>query len=288
MSKQDSTKKAYEFLRECATSGEVFTIDELAQASGWSQTSVKTYLSKKLGQLVERLDNGELRAKREILKLPVEGFLGHMTQVKPVFTSYTRQKYEHILTYEFLLPLTREDKLRRSLDALFFTDTIKTRLQEIGLDALDSVIHRSSTMDDDAYISSVIQQAQKIASGYSISHASGRFRASALLTRAEAGNVIAQDGRYLVDETVAVVRFIIPLDAGVAKYGSSFDDIFTAVVQTEPTDQDALQAELTANRVLFFQLFVEAIVRTVDGEDEIWLIETAPAGRRLFTWSRSS
>ena len=55
-----------------------------------------------------------------------------------------------------------------------------------------------------------------------------------------------------------------------------------------PVDQERLWEEVRATRFLFFQLFVEAVVRTVDGEDEIWLIEESPEGRRLYKWSRRS
>ena len=285
MGKKDTSIKAYKFLRAKAESGKPFTVQDLCAASGWSESSVTTYLSKKLGDLVVR-SSGQITAKREVLNLSEEQFLSHMTQVKKVFTDYTRQKFEHLLTYEFLLPLTREDKLRQALDALFFTDTIRKRIQEIGLTNLESVIPRSG-LQDDAYIASVIESANKIAGGYSISHASGRFRANKLLSRMEAGQLLAGDGRYLVDETVAVVRFLIPLEAGRMSYGPSFNEMLEAIVKVEPTDKDALDAELNAHRMLFFQLFVEAIVRTVIGEDEVWLIETAPGSRRLFKWSRS-
>jgi hypothetical protein len=115
MSKTDSTRKAFVFLQKHTRSGRVFTMREFSEATGWSIVSVKTYLSKKLGELVQK-EGEKLRAKAEVLRFTEDEFLGHMTQVKPVFTEYRRKSHE-LITYEFFLPLTREDKLRRALDA---------------------------------------------------------------------------------------------------------------------------------------------------------------------------
>src|SRR5262252_8149339 len=132
MSKIDNVLRAYGFLKDRAQDQKEFTIRDLSKASGWSEISVKTYLAKALGQLVERASGGRLRAKREVLRISEERFLRHMTQVKPIFTEYNRRKHENLLSFEFLLPLTREDKLRRALDDLFFSDTIRRRLREVG------------------------------------------------------------------------------------------------------------------------------------------------------------
>ncbi len=44
-------------------------------------------------------------------------------------------------------------------------------------------------------------------------------------------------------------------------------------------------AELRLIRVLFLGLFAEAVVHAVEGEDEIWLLESGPT-RRLYVWER--
>jgi hypothetical protein len=285
--KTATARAAYTFLRGRATSGKAFSLDELSTASGWSLSSAKTYRSKMLRDLLEPAGRGKLRAKREVLRLSEETFVAHMTQVRPVFTEYSRTKYERLITYEFLLPLTREDKLRRSLDALFFTDTLKTRLGEIGLDKLETLIPRPAGTSDDKFLSILASEASRIGAGYSVAHTSGRFRAADLMSRREAGDLLAVDGRYLVDETTAIVRFIIPLHAGKVLYGKTFEQMAQALSILEDVDETALAAEVRKVRVLFFQLFVEAVVRTVQGEDEIWLIEESPTGRRLYTWTRS-
>ena len=65
--KTERTLKAFEFLKSRAQDQKIFTVQALSKASGWSEVSVRTYVGKTLGQVVERLPNDQLRAKREIL-----------------------------------------------------------------------------------------------------------------------------------------------------------------------------------------------------------------------------
>ncbi|MEI9937437.1 MAG: hypothetical protein WDO69_09450 [Pseudomonadota bacterium] len=48
-----------------------------------------------------------------------------MTQVRHSVTKYKRATYDAVVTYEFLLPLTQEGKLRLALDELFYRDTVE-------------------------------------------------------------------------------------------------------------------------------------------------------------------
>lgn len=285
--KYEPTLRAYDFLVKRATDQKAFSAEQLGEAAGWKPASVKTHLSKKLGQLVERVGT-KYRVKQEILRMSKDQFLEHMTQVKPIFTQYVRTKHDHLLTYEFLLPLTREDKLRRTLDDLFFTDTIQRRVAEVGLTDLAMIVARAAGQSDAEYAKMVLARASQISGGYSISHASGRFRAGDLVSRHEAGTMLAADRRYLIDETTAVVRFLIPLNAGSVDIPDDFSGMMTTLDTPAPFDPKALRDEIRTARLLFFELFVEAIARTIQGEDEIWLIEESPDGRRLYKWSRSS
>lgn len=86
-----------------------------------------------------------------------------------------------------------------------------------------------------------------------------------------------------MDETTAVVRFIVPCSEGSVAFEEQYgcDDALHA-----PGDFDtaALDEELRRIRGLFFYLFVEAVVRTVKGEDEIWLMESGVT-TQLYRWS---
>lgn len=46
----------------------------------------------------------------------------------------------------------------------------------------------------------------------------------------------------------------------------------------------AIAADAKRVREFFFAIFVEAVIRTVNGEDVIWLPEDSPLGRVLHTW----
>lgn len=66
--------------------------------------------------------------------------------------------------------------------------------------------------------------------------------------------------RYLIDETTAVTRFIFPCE----------------------NDTEADQVEF-----FFTNLFVRAIIEVVNGEDEIWMVETG-LKNQLHIWRVSS
>jgi len=94
--------------------------------------------------------------------------------------------------------------------------------------------------------------------GYSILHVSGRFRAAQLMTQVEGKKA----ERYLVDETTAVVRFIVPC-------------------REEGGWTPAQVADLV--RWSFDNLFVSSILEVVNAEDEIWLVESGMKNR-LHIW----
>jgi hypothetical protein len=46
---------------------------------------------------------------------------------------YRHVRYDELVTFDFLLPLAHEGRLRRALDDLFHADAIARRLERIGL-----------------------------------------------------------------------------------------------------------------------------------------------------------
>ena len=92
--------------------------------------------------------------------------------------------------------------------------------------------------------------------GYSISQVNGRFRAGKMLTMQDAAGVQERGGRYLIDETTAVTRFIFPCnDEAHAKQVGWF----------------------------FHHLFVESVIQ-VAGEAEIWMTVSGVGNPRLHIW----
>lgn len=206
--------------------------------------------------------------------------------ITPSAPMYRHVRYEQLVTYEFLLPLTREDRLRRALDGLFYSDTIERRLREIGLEAMEAIVPRDSGCNDAEYIAALLALVSSRFIGYSITHVNGRYRAADLLSRRAAGELLAQEGRYLVDETTAVVRFLIKCNSTRTEYEPHLPAAMRAMVMAEDPPAGATAAEIRLIRALFFALFAEAVVHSVEGEDEIWLLEDGP-GRRLYVWERA-
>jgi hypothetical protein len=276
--------KAYRFLRKRARTARGFTVPGMMRATGWKESSVRTYLSKHFREAISQRGK-TFYIDYSFVRMSETDFLKHITQKRAVYTQYQRQKYENVITFEFLLPLTREGQLRSTLDDLFFSDTIERRLREIGLQNLEQIISRHPRMKDDTYIRKISDIVSEKFVGYSISHVSGRFRLADLMSRTEAGNLLANDERYLIDESTAVARFIVPCKSSVMTYEDDFDSMQAALCDSAVRNSEGkVEREVRLIRSLFFHLFVEAIVRTVHGEDAIWLLENGPQ-RRLYVWT---
>lgn len=284
MKKQpDGGRKAFYFLQARARSTESFTLDEINQATGWSGTTFETYKSKYLKGLVIQKD-GQFVVKPEFLKIGPTQFQSLSTQVKNIFAKYDRLRYEEVFVFEFLLPLTREDELRTALDELFYADTLKQRLSEIGLEVIATWdgAERESGEQSDVYLERLVTMISDRFRGYSISHLQGRFRAGELLTRQDAAKWLESGQRYLIDETTASLRFIIPVENTRTAHSVGFGDLSSSAAR--PTL--GLSQERSWVRRVFFDVFVEAVVRNVTDEDEIWLIEQSAAGPHLYVWRR--
>jgi hypothetical protein len=173
--------------------------------------------------------------------------------------------------------------LTRALDDLFYTDTIRRRLEEIGLFEVARWFPRQSHETDDDYVGRLYKAISQKFGGYSIFHVSGRFRAAEIASRTEAARMLADEQRYVIDETTAVVRFLIPLQST----RKVDDHLRGAFSFTDSVDATARAADLAEVRDFVFNLFAEAIVRVVQGEDEIWLVEDTGFQRRLYIWEKN-
>jgi len=255
---RDRTREAYTFFRQHADSKESFTVEDLMEATGWRESTVKTYVSKQYRDFLEKDPDGRYRVRPEFKRLSETSFLQ-------------------------LLPLTREDRLRKALDDLFYEDTIRQRISEIGLPQITKWIEQEDGESDENYIKRVCEIISGKFTGYSISHVSGRFRAAPLQTREQAAKMLVADQRYVIDETTASVRFIIPV--GSTKT-TQVRDISETSLEGRTSAQVTEEISLIHN--LFFSLFVEAVVQMVMGEDEIWLLEETGHGSSLYVWERTS
>lgn len=283
MSRNQKPLKAYEYLRNRSDDSVHFSIKDLADHVDWKESTARTYFNKKWRDYLIDNKNGSYKVRAKFKRTTAEQFLAEFTQTETIETSYSRERHTRFVQFEFLLPLTREDKLRRALDDLFFKDTIEMRIQDLGLKTIETLIPRDDGMNDDAYIEKICNTVGSRFGGYSISHVQGRYKAAELMTRKEAAEYFATEQLYLVDETTAAVRFIIPCETGV----TSFEDSFQSINQVDIVDESELNKEIDQIRTLFFQFFVEAVVATVQGEEEIWLLETGYK-RQLYRWRRTT
>ena len=257
----DTTQRAaFTFLREHLQSQEPFTLDEFIAATGWEKPGTfNTYLRKQYKGLIEKLSGTHYRVTDAFWKFVTwRKFKGHVTQVRRVVTDY-KPASSRVLIYDFLMPLTNEEHLRMTLDSLFYKDRVLARLRTIGAPKLSKGIPKDATVSDEDYFDRILRFIQSHFVGYSIQHVSGRFRSDALRTQDEAAALQKSGERYLIDETTAVTRFIFPYK----------DD-----------------QELAEIRHLFEMLFIRSIIQLVNGEEQIWMVESGSAGNQLHIWER--
>ena len=262
MAKDDTQRAAHSFLLEHLQSQEPFTIPQFVDAVGWDKTKPKTYetyLSKLYKGLIENVGGGfkvsntaQFRVTESFRKLVGwRKFKQHVTQVRRVVTTY-EPTIRKVLIYDFLMPLTNEGYLRTTLDALFYKDTLLGKLRTISATDLNKHFPRSSTISDDDYFAVILEFIEAHFVGYSISHVDGRFRSGKVLSQDEIATFQKLGRKYLIDETTAVTRFIFPYK-----------------------DDD----ELAKIRLLFQKLFVRSIIQLVNGEEQIWMIESGPVSQ---------
>lgn len=284
MPRDTKQKAAFDFFTAKLEAGSTFTDADLMEATGWAASSVETYLGKQFYEFIEERPGNKFRVHARFRRINWEEFRRISTQKRQFFQDYLRRSYDAIAQYEFLLPLTREDTLREALDSLFYSDAIEQRLEEIEADELEEWLRREHGERRASYRKRLVKLIGDTFGGYSISHVSGRFRDAEISTRAEAAALVAKRGAYVIDETTASVRFIIPLASTEQEYEGSFAD---SVVDVPGLSEVVFApASVLLVRRLFFGLFVEAVVSSIQGEAEIWLIEHSPLGEKLFVWAR--
>jgi hypothetical protein len=277
-------EKAFRFLQEKFNTQQLFSLEEFATAAGWNVASstFKTYFSKQFeGLLIKSgsqygvsqlfLKYNEWRKFRDSV----------VTQKRILRRDYSASSYENVIMFEFFMPLTNEASLRMALDALFFKDSIKFRLKFVPLSELVAAFPKKEAEGDAAYYDRIFCWVSDKFVGYSIGHVAGRFRAHDLSTRKEVYEAAAASNSqlYLVDETTAIVRFIIPCG------GDTKNHFLSDSKPTQlPLDKASkLESEATMIRWFFNTLFVSSILELVNGEDQIWLLESG-MHNKLHVW----
>jgi len=278
---------AHEFLLNKFNSQDSFTKEEFRVFTGWALSTFDTYWAKQFKTLLIISEQDSYRVSEAFRRvMDWDSFQKHVTQNRKVATDYVTMTYDNVVLFEFFMPLTNEGYLRTSLDALFFKDSVLTRLKTVGLQTLKRKIPTREDENDADYFDRICDKVSNTFGGYSISHVSGRYRADVLKSRqdvysATAGNNIDS---YLVDETTAVVKFIFPCGEFVESQFTSSTDYFENI--SNDVDFETPNADAAIIRWLFYTLFVQSIVQAVNGEDEIWMLESGMRNR-LHIWRMS-
>jgi hypothetical protein len=188
------------------------------------------------------------------------------------------------MLFDFFMPLRNEEYLRTALDALFFKDSVLFRLKALDAKEMNHHFPQLPGETQDQYFERICDWISEKFVGYSIHHVDGRFRVGKLRTRDEIYDKTTRSlQRYLVDETTAVVRFIIPC----APSGSSGVDRSVSMPGDLLVQKSKTETEENRIRWFFANLFVQRISEVVGGEDEIWVLESGMRNQ-LHIWRSES
>jgi hypothetical protein len=282
-SKTENQHKVFEFFVECFKSQKTFTKKEVEAVTNWQGKSFSTYWSKQFKQFVVPAGRNVFRVSEAFRPFARwETFQQHVTQVRRVSSDYTLLVHDSVLVFEFFMPLTNETHLRNALDALFYKDTILARLRAIDLKKLQDQFPAEKENGEaaEAYLDRLCEWIAKRFQGYSITTVSGRFRALDLMKMIEAATIEENGNRYLIDETTAIVRFIFPCGQPRRISPAPAQDFDLP----EPAKDDHTGvAEANQIRWFFNALFVQSIIQVVNGEAEIWMVESGMRNR-LHIW----
>jgi hypothetical protein len=277
----ENQRNVFDFLIEHFKSQAPFRKDDLQKVTDWRGASFPTYWSKQYKQFFISAGADSFRvsdAFRPYAKW--EAFQRHVTQVRRVSSDYTLLRHDAVLIFEFFMPLTNETHLRTALDALFYEDTILSRLKALNRNKLNRQFPPLGTESEDHYFGRLCDWLATRFQGYSVSTVSGRFRAQELMSIPEAARIEENGDRYLIDETTAIVRFIFPCGTPVRRHVGTADEFEDP--DPDPSDRSGPE-EAKRIRWFFNALFVQSIIQVVNGEAEIWMVESG-LRNRLHIW----
>lgn len=257
----ENQRQAFEFFLEHFNSQETFSKDDFDPITSWTKSARDTYWSKQFRGFLRPAPGGRFRVSEAFKACASwDAFRELVTQVRAIGAAdYNHRTFGNVMVFEFFMPLTNETALRGTLDSLFYKDTILRKLRGCELPELREQIEPASDETDEDYLDRLCTWISKQFVGYSISHVAGRFRGEELCTRLEAAE-LENTTRYLIDETTAVTRFIFPCE--------------------DPDEAERV-------RWFFDLLFVQSIIEVVNGEDEIWMVESGMQNR-LHIWKIDS
>ena len=134
---RNQTRASFDFLRERARSQEYFSIDELTTSSGWAKKTAEIYVTKKFSEILKKFESG-YKVNRNFLGVSYSRYESLFKQKRKMFVKYEEHINPDVIIFEFFLHLTLEHVLRQALDELFYKDTVKNRLEQIGIEKISA------------------------------------------------------------------------------------------------------------------------------------------------------
>jgi hypothetical protein len=280
---EEKQLRAYNFLKDKFKSQSLFSKEEFNEYVGWGK-KINTYWSKKIKTLVIK-ENNNYRVSQVFRRvLTEENFERHISQSSRVSTEFKTFSSKNVILFDFFLPLSNELYLRDSLDALFYKDSILKRLKIVNFEKLIAQVKKNNNENEESYFNRICDWISGKFGGYSISHVNGRFRADDLMNLNDVyENLVSEGYKYLIDETTAIVRFIIPCGNPTERLFLSSKDYYDDILFDDDTEENEIKKEADQIRWFFYVLFVQSIIEMINGEDEIWMLESGYKSR-LHIW----
>lgn len=259
---EEKIQNCFDYFLDKYQTDEEFTRDELFRATGWSKSSFNIYYTKIFRHFIKDVDDKCIITEAFRKFSTWKDFRKNFSQSRDTKQKYKSESYSNVIIFEFFMPLTHEGALKSALDSLFYKDTITRRLKLVPIEEIEKKFMRLPNEENNDYNERIYEWISKKFIGYSINHYKGRFRVGNLKTFDEVAKIQKQAGRYIEDETTAIVKFIFPCGAQEeAKKFSSFSE-------------DQIQKEADLIRFFFEILFINIILEVISGEDEIWMLES--------------
>ena len=116
---REPQEHAFQFLLEKCNTQELFTRQQFSEATGWSDESFRTYLSKQFKDLLIPVGD-KFRVSFAFRRFGTwRKFRDNVvTQNRRLTRAYKPHLHENVVMFEFFMPLRNEEFLRDALDGL--------------------------------------------------------------------------------------------------------------------------------------------------------------------------
>src|SRR5690606_2000785 len=147
---------------------ELFSVAQFGAATGWSDVSFRTYLSKQFKDLLIPVGD-KFRVSFAFRRFGTwPKFRDNVvTQKRKLTRAYKPNLHENVVMFEFFMPLRNEEFLRDALDGLFYKDSLRFRLKTLSQSELQKQIPLKQNEQEEAFLDRVCEWLAKKFIGYS-------------------------------------------------------------------------------------------------------------------------